>query len=160
MPTTNALLYVIYAFSLISGSLLLSKKLYQLSSITILKACSFILLFVSLIFIIIFYPLEKIDLTLTIIVTIIYAIICGISAPLTLTMCMHGFTRNKGAASAVQSFVRMLLTGLMLMFFNYLPMLNIVNLMIGYFCISLLIFSSYTVAGIIKLPNILKESNR
>jgi hypothetical protein len=56
---------------------------------------------------------------------------------------LQGFTSNKGAASAVQGFIKMFFTGIALMFFNFIPMYRMESLMICFVTLSCLILGCY-----------------
>ena len=147
-PIENAMLYIIEAMGGVIGSLLLAKKLSELDTETVFKVCILLYFIFSIFFIASFLLLPE-SLILIILATIGFSILCGISAPLTLSMCMHGFTVNKGAASAVQSFIKMFFTGIALMIFNFISMKSMTNLMMCYLILSFLVLISFSI-GMLK----------
>lgn len=144
-PIENALVYIIYAMGIVSGSFLLAKYLSKLSSEFVFKACLLLYFTFSVLFIVAFLFIPK-SLLLIFLVTATFSTLCGISAPLTLSMCMHGFTANKGAASAVQSFIKMFFTGIALMAFNFISMHSMISLMLCYFILCFLILACFYIA--------------
>lgn len=150
-PIENAIVYMIYATGIVSGSFLLAKKLSELNTETVFKYCILLYFIFSIFFIVSFLLIPK-SLILIILATIGFSILCGISAPLTLSICMHGFTTNKGAASAVQSFIKMFFTGIALMIFNFISMKSMTSLMLCYFILCFLVLASFYI-GISKRLN-------
>jgi MFS family permease len=143
-PIENAVIYMIYAAGIVLGSFLLAKNLSALNTETILKYCILLYFVFSGLFIISFFLMPK-SLILIILATIGFSILCGISAPLTLSMCMYGFTANKGAASAVQSFIKMFFTGIALMVFNFISMKSMISLMLCYLILCFLVLASFCI---------------
>ncbi|TDR82745.1 MFS transporter [Paludibacterium purpuratum] len=141
-PIENASIYIVYAGSLVIGSLLLSSRLCKIDTSFLFKFCVASLFLTAISFFMLFSYAGD-SLILIILVTILLAINCGIVSPLTLTLCMYGFSQNKGAASAVQSFVKMFFTGVALMLFNFIPMQSMMHLMVCYFIIGLLLCLCY-----------------
>lgn len=140
-PVENALFYLLYAFSLALGALSHStvfatqdpKKIFFITLILFpLQFC---------IFSIIFYFLPSI--TLVVLFSLITAFLCGISSPLAVALCMDGVSQDKGAASAVQSFVKFFFIGVALLIFNFVELQNFLDLTVIFLIISIVMIAFY-----------------
>lgn len=140
-PSENGLLYIFYAVSIVLGSLCMRYISMLYSSEKILWVNILLFLLTSLLFYVYFYFYYSV--TAIIIVTILIAFNCGITAPLVLSLCMHGFKENKGAASAVQSFFRMFFTAVALLCFNIIPLTSMASLLICYILLSFMILLTF-----------------
>ncbi len=137
-PLENGILYAVYAVFLIGGSLSFGKYLNKFDSKKIFSNCCIAFLLSAIIFYFYFYLTNS--MVAIILLSIIISFICGISAPLTLSLCMHGFSSNKkGAASAVQSFIKMFFTGITLFLFNFIPLHSMTALLLCYFILAVTI---------------------
>lgn len=136
-PSENGLLYIFYAASIVLGSLSMRYISMRYPSEKILSVNIVFFVLISLFFYA--YFSFYYSLTAIIIVSVLIAFNGGMSAPLVLSLCMQGFTENKGAASAVQSFFRMFFTAVALLCFNTIPLKSMASLMICYIGLSFLI---------------------
>ncbi|MBK2149833.1 MFS transporter [Francisella tularensis] len=122
---TNGFINSFYAISLATGAFSLQRFLYRYASEKILALLLGLFLFHFIAFILLFKLYTN---TFTIIIFGIgTAFLCGIIAPLILSMCMQGFKKDKGIASAVQSAIKMFFTGVGLIIFSYIKLESIVN---------------------------------
>ncbi|WP_428787676.1 MFS transporter [Vibrio profundum] len=144
-PLDNALLYILYAASLVLGSLMLAKHLYRLNSEKLLHGCIVFALIaaVTLSAVNYLYGVNIITIWLT---TVIFSVTCGISAPLALSLCMQEIKENRGVASAVQGGIKMLFTGLALIILNNVAMKSMLSLTTCYVVVSLLLLSCFAFA--------------
>ncbi|MCC2625732.1 MAG: major facilitator transporter [Burkholderiales bacterium] len=137
-PAENGALYIVYAVGLALGSLSLAKYFFTFDSNRTFIACCTGFILASSLFCIYFYFSYSIVVLILFSMTI--AFICGISAPLTLSVCMAGFAADtKGAASSVQSFTKIFFTALALLFFDFVPLHSMANLLLCYFLLSMVI---------------------
>ncbi|PHM28539.1 MFS transporter [Xenorhabdus innexi] len=113
-PIENSLFFIIYSSGIIFGSWLLGrnfirttpKKLYLLS-----------LVFYSLV--LVYFSFQNLKTPTNIIVlSFLLAATSGVTAPLSLILCMENVTQNKGAASALQGALKMSLTGVFMILFD------------------------------------------
>lgn len=140
-PLMNGFLNTIYAVGLASGAFALSSVLHGYDSEKTFFGCiiAYFLLFTISSVIFSFY----IDLMLIEIFAFTLAFTCGIASPLTLSLCMKGFQEHKGAASAVQSFIKMFFTGIALLCFNFIELYRFSELMLFFLIISVIIILLY-----------------
>ena len=136
-PSENGLLYIFYAASIVLGSLSMRYISMRHPSEKILSVNIVFFVLTSLLFYA--YFSFYYSLTAIIILSVLIAFNCGVAAPLVLSLCMQGFTENKGAASAVQSFFRMFFTAVALLCFNIIPLKSMASLMICYVVLSFMI---------------------
>lgn len=143
-PVENGVLYGIYAISLICGSLFLAKYLNKFNSYTIFAVCCLSFTCTSVAFYLYFaFTYSLIPLAF---LSIIIAFTCGIAAPLTMSLCMHGFTIDKkGAASSVQSFMKMFFTGCALLLFNLIILKSMTSILLCYIALSIVVTSLFIV---------------
>lgn len=139
----NGLFYSVYATGIVSGAFSLSTWLSKNNS---QKTFLTILYIYPLLFIVaigLFHWLHD-PLWLILLFSWVLAFLCGVSAPLILLLCMTGFTENRGAASAVQSFVKMFFTGVGLLCFNFVILSNFFLLSLIFLIISSVMLILYT----------------
>jgi multidrug resistance protein len=143
-PVQNGLFFTAYAVGLAAGALFLAHILVRYNS-------EKMFLTMMILFPIFFlinagaFLLFNHSAYLIIIFSFILAFLCGIAAPLTMALCLHGFNQDKGAASAVQSFVKMFLTGVALLACNFVILHNFIELIIIFGIISLIMLVLYIV---------------
>lgn len=131
-PWLNGVINSAYAFSLMLGALALQKSLYRIDSKKLFSTLVYSYVIYGGLFLLIFMMGFK-----SIVIVLIWGcgmgFLCGIIAPLTLSLCMHGFSKNKGAASAVQSSIKMFFTGIGLVLFSliHLDSLNQMAVIFG-----------------------------
>ncbi|MED7819194.1 MULTISPECIES: MFS transporter [unclassified Francisella] len=132
---TNGFINSIYALSLATGAFCLQRYFYKYSSEKILSILIklYLIHFIVLILILEIY---------TNIITIIIfgagtAFLCGVAAPLILSMCMQNLTKDKGIASATQSSIKMFFTGVGLILFSYIKLTNMIQIAIIFICIGI-----------------------
>lgn len=65
------------------------------------------------------------------------AFMCGTAAPLALSLCMEGFSTDKGSGSAMQSFVKMFFTGIALFLCNFVELHHFIELITIFFFVSI-----------------------
>lgn len=123
---TNGYINSIYAISLATGAFSLQRIFYKYSSE---KSFSLILKLYLLHFVIFILVFNFYQNTLAIIIFGAgTALLCGVIAPLTLSMCMQGFKSDKGIASAVQSSIKMFFTGVGLIAFSYIQLTSMIQI--------------------------------
>ncbi|MCE3269110.1 MAG: Multidrug resistance protein [Burkholderiales bacterium] len=127
-PVENGVVYSIYALFIVLGSLSLGTYLKKVNSKTLFSFCCISYLLSSIVFLFYFNNISPSSPITIIIFTAILSFLCGVASPLVLSLCLTGFTYDKGAASAVQGFVKMFFTGVALFIFNFIPLKSIVNL--------------------------------
>ncbi|MCE3268549.1 MAG: drug:H+ antiporter family protein [Burkholderiales bacterium] len=143
-PVETGMVYGVYAVALVFGSLSLAKYFSRFNSNTIFAVCCVSFILNSILFYVYFKFLYS--PVALILLTIIIAFTCGISAPLVLSLCMGGFsTDKKGAASAVQSFIKMFFTGIALLLFNFISLQSMVSLLICYIVLSTFIICLFII---------------
>lgn len=128
-PIENGAIYSVYAAFLILGSLSLGKYLNRINSKVLFSFCCGGYMLNSVAFFIYFNNISASSTAVIIIFSAVLSFLCGIAAPLTLALCLTGFNQDKGAASAVQSFVKMFFTGVALFIFNFIPLHSVVSLL-------------------------------
>jgi DHA1 family bicyclomycin/chloramphenicol resistance-like MFS transporter len=136
-PAVNGLLYISYAAGLVSGAFFLSHVLQNFDSaktFTIIAFCYVLLGIIATVFF-----LHQVSILAIIIFSFTLAFICGVAAPLTLSLCLRGFQSNKGAASAVQGSMRYFFGGVVSLGFNFIVLHHFYQLAIIFLCISLVI---------------------
>ncbi|MCC2625390.1 MAG: hypothetical protein K0R14_1263 [Burkholderiales bacterium] len=140
-PVQNGEIYSVYAIALVLGALSLAKFLNKFDSRWVFALCCVSFMLTSLSFFVYFY--FSYSFAALILVSILIAFTCGISAPLTLSLCMHEFTEgsSKGAASSVQGFMKMFFTGVALLLFNVIPLHTMANLLVCYVVLSVAVIS-------------------
>jgi MFS family permease len=136
-PVENGLTYTVYAGGLFLGSLSLRVYLNKFSSTKLFLGCCGLYILVSGSFYLYFTHANSV--LGIIFYSALLSFLCGVAAPLTLSLCLTGFEQNKGAASAVQSFVRMFFTGIILYIFNFIPLRAMANLLEWNIIVSVLI---------------------
>ncbi|WP_426577218.1 MFS transporter [Xenorhabdus stockiae] len=138
-PIENSLFFIIYSAGIIFGSWLLgrqfiritSKKLYLLS-----------LIFYS--FILVFFSLQNLETPINIMIfSFLLATVSGVTAPLSLILCMENVTKNKGAASALQGALKMSFTGVFMMCFDLFHITEFHQLMNIFMIFTILLFVIY-----------------
>ncbi|MED7788667.1 MFS transporter [Francisella sp. 19X1-34] len=141
---TNGFINSIYALSLISGAFSLQRFFYKYSSEKILNIIvkAYLIYFIIFCVILLIYT----NIFTIAIFGIGTAFLCGITAPLILSMCMQSLKENKGVASAVQSSIKMFFTGVGLIFFSYIELTNITEITIIYICLGILAIFLWTIA--------------
>ncbi|WP_340610235.1 MFS transporter [Xenorhabdus bharatensis] len=113
-PIENSLFFIIYSSGIIFGSWLLGRQFIRITS-KILYLLS--LIFYSLI--LIFFSLLSLETPVTIMIfSFLLATTSGVTAPLSLILCMENVTNNKGAASALQGALKMSFTGVFMLCFD------------------------------------------
>ena len=138
----NGLFYSIYAVGIVAGAFSLSSWLAQYDSRKTFLAILWLYPLFFLISIALFDWLHD-PLWLILSFSWILAFLCGVIAPLALSLCMTGFTENRGAASAVQSFVKMFFTGVGLLCFNFIFLSNFFLLSLIFLVISCVMLITY-----------------
>ncbi|MEN9391087.1 MAG: hypothetical protein RL017_384 [Pseudomonadota bacterium] len=141
-PVENGWIYGVYAVALVLGSLSLAKYLNKFDSMAVFSGCCVVFILSAVLFYVYFY------FTYSTIVLILFSIItaftCGIAAPLNMSLCMQGFTPDrKGAASSVQSFMKMFFTGIALLVFNFIPLHSMTSLLFCYIILAIIIIVLY-----------------
>jgi predicted MFS family arabinose efflux permease len=141
---TNGFINSFYALSLASGAFSLQRFFYKYSSEKILSSVIkvYLVYFIILCFIFMIYTN-----TFTIVIFGVgTAFLCGIAAPLILSMCMQSLKESKGIASAVQSSIKMFFTGVGLIFFSSIELTNMIEIAIIYICLSIFAVLLWTIA--------------
>ncbi len=140
-PALNGLLYISYAVGLMTGAFLLSLVFHKFdSSKTFINALFCYLLLGSIAAAFFFY---QVNILAIIIFSFTLALICGVAAPLTLTLCLQGFQQNKGAASAVQGSMRMFFSGVALLCCNFIVLHYFYELVLIFLGVSLIMLLLY-----------------
>lgn|GEM_PF-5558208 len=143
-PVETGGVYAVYAVSLILGALSLAKYFNKFDSHKVFGGCCLSFVLCSLLFYLYFY--FAYSFVALMLLSIIIAFTCGISAPLTLSLCMHGFASDrKGAASSVQGFMKMFFTGLALLLFNFIPLRSMASLLLCYIVLSIALMCLFIV---------------
>lgn len=122
----NGVMCIPYALGLVSGAYALSTVFYHLDSE---KTLSYSILFYFIFFVVmslltIFY----VNLWVIGFFACIVGATCGLAASLSLSLCMQGFHENRGAASAVQAFVRYFFAGVGLLGCNFIELTHFYQL--------------------------------
>src|SRR5579863_7066886 len=128
-PVENGAIYSVYAIFLVLGSLSLGTYLNRFNSKILFSICCVGYMLTSVFFFLYFQNISASSTIVIIIFSAILSFLCGVAAPLTLSLCLAGFNQDKGAASAVQSFIKMFFTGVALFIFNFIPLHSVVNLL-------------------------------
>ena len=131
----NGFFYAIYAAGIVLGAWFLATWLKDLNAEKTFKAA---IILYPILFIIsaIIFSFSQIG-ALIAAFSFLLGFMCGIAAPLTLFLCMDGFTEDKGAASAMQSFVKMFFTGVALLACNFFQLSNFVVLVFIFLGVSI-----------------------
>jgi DHA1 family bicyclomycin/chloramphenicol resistance-like MFS transporter len=137
-PVHNGEIYGVYAIALILGALSLARFFNKFDSRKVFALCCFSFVLTSVLFLIYFY--FSYSFTALMLVSTLIAFTCGISAPLTLSLCMHEFVEggSKGAASSIQGFMKMFFTGVALLLFNVIPLRSMASLLVCYVVLSII----------------------
>ncbi|API86015.1 MFS transporter [Francisella uliginis] len=133
---TNGFINSFYALSLAIGAFSLQRCFYKYSSERILSTIIKIYLVYFIILCLIF--LIYTNIFIIAIFGIGTAFLCGVAAPLILSMCMQSLKESKGIASAVQSSIKMFFTGIGLILFSYIKLTNMIQITIIYICLTIL----------------------
>ncbi len=140
-PALNGVLYISYAAGLVTGAFLLSLVLHKFDSHrTFISAvfCYLVLCGAAAVFF-----SYQVNILTIIIFSFALSLICGVAAPLTLTLCLQGFQENKGAASAVQGSMRMFFSGLVLLACNFIVLDYFYQLVLIFLGISVIMLLLY-----------------
>lgn len=144
----NGLMCVPYAGGLTLGAYTLSTFLHRFSSEkTFIATICFYLLFFSAFSII---SIWHTNIWLIGLFGFVVGFICGISAALTLSLCMQGFQQNRGAASAMQAAIRYFFTGAVLLSCNFIEITNLNQLALIFLGVSLAITVLYSIEHYFK----------
>lgn len=137
----NGLFYSVYAIGIVLGAWSLASGLKQMDARKTFRLSLILYFGLFSAFAIAFSFIQA--AWLIIVFSFILGFICGVAAPLTLFLCMQGFKENKGAASAMQSFVKMFFTGVVLLACNFFQLSNFSQLMLIFLSISLIMMAFY-----------------
>lgn len=141
---TNGFINSLYAISLATGAFSLQGIFYKYPSEKLFSLILQLYLGFFILFLLVFsiYPnIFAINLF-----GIGTALLCGIIAPLTLSMCMQGFKKDKGIASAVQSSIKMFFTGVGLILFSYIKLTSMIDIALIFILLSILAIALWTLA--------------
>ena len=75
----------------------------------------------------------------------IVGLMCGAAAALSLSMSMQGFHANRGAASAVQAFIRYFFCGVGLLCCNFIQLTYFYQLILIFLGISVIMIAIYSI---------------
>lgn len=137
----NGLMCVPYAGGLTLGAYTLSTILNRFSAekTFIATICFYLLFFTIFSVISTWYA----SIGLIALFGFVIGFICGISAALTLSLCMQGFQQNRGAASAMQAAIRYFFTGAVLLSCNFIEITGLNQLVLIFLGISFVIAILY-----------------
>ena len=141
----NAGFYLFYAGGLMLGAFLLARVFHVYSSE---KTYLSLIIAYPAVFVVFTVAFLWITPTwLIILFALITGFLCGVAAPLTLTLCLEGFSSNKGMASAVQGFVRIFLGSLLLLLLNGITLHSFATLSLIFLGVSVLMGVLYGFAA-------------
>lgn len=141
----NGFINSFYACSLAIGAFVLHRYLYEIRSEMLFSRVILSLTVCFLFSTFLFYFLHIYNIYVWVIITIIWGgfigFLCGVVAPLTLSMCMNGFAENKGIASSVQSSIKMFFTGIGLLLFSQFELVSLLQVSIIFLILTLIIIT-------------------
>lgn len=142
----NGLMCIPYAIGLLSGAFAMSTIFNRFDSEKTFATILFFYLFffIAMIGITLFYQ----NLLITGVIATIVGFLCGIAAPLSLTLAMQGFEINRGAGSAMQACIRYFFTGFVLLLCNFIELHQLYQLLFIFLSISLLMIVLYRYASL------------
>ena len=136
----NGYISGLYACGLAIGAFCLHKYLYKCSSNKLFSKLTILyIIFLATTFIYL-KLINSPSVLMIALFGVIMGFMCGIIAPLTLSMSMGVFTKNKGIASSVQSFIKMFFTGVGLILFSYINLDSVIQIVTIFFIFSIIIF--------------------
>lgn len=137
----NGLMCIPYAVGLTSGAYFLSLILSRFDSerTLVITILSYLLWTVAMSLITIFYS----NLWLIGVSAFVIGFHCGIAAALSLSLCMQGFSSNRGAASALQASMRYFFTAVGLFACNFIHLSNFFQLALIFLGIAIAMLSTY-----------------
>ncbi len=137
----NGLMCIPYAMGLLIGALAMSTFLKRFESEKLFIYCLIInFLFLALGMIVSFY---FDNLWIITVFAFILGFLCGVTAPLSLTLAMQGFEVNRGAASAMQAFIRYFFCGIVLTLGNFLKISYLYQVLAIFLIISTIMLFFY-----------------
>ena len=137
----NGLMCIPYAIGLTSGACTLSMVLYHFDSekTVFVSMCCYLVFFIVMSILTFFY----INLFIIGVFAFTVGFLSGIAAALTLSLCLQGFHTDRGAASAVQAFIRYFFTGLGLLCCNFIRLTHFYQLSFIFLGISVIMLTVY-----------------
>ena len=139
----NGFINSFYACSLATGAFVLHRYMYRYSSSKLFFKLAIIFTIYFLLSTLYFYyfkvPSGNVLLVSVIVWGCTIGFLCGIIAPLTLSMCMKGFSKNKGMASSIQSSIKMFFTGVGLLLFSQINLVNMFQISLMFLILSMII---------------------
>lgn len=142
---SNGFINSFYACCLASGAYALHRYLHTHHSNKLFSNLTILLVIYFLLSTILFYFLNNASESSLFVTILVWGgvigFLCGIIAPLTLSMCMQGFTKNKGIASSVQSSIKMFFTGVGLILFSQIELSNMFQISLLFLILTLTIIS-------------------
>jgi len=142
----NGMMCIPYAIGLTSGAFALGTFLYRFDSEKTFKVIMFSgFLFLILASVILYFYVNLLWIG---IFAVIIGFMCGNLSALTLSLCLQGFQMNKGAASAVQAFIRYFFTGIGLRLCNFIELAHFYQLSLIFLTISLSMIIIYGIERI------------
>ena len=138
----NGLLYIPFVLGMLLGAFSLSSILSQVKSEKLFFVGLFWYWLICFFFFIVFLFFKE-NILLIVVFSFMLSFNSGLMAPLSLNMCLEGFKANKGSASAAQGFVKMFLTGVSLLIFNFIEIKYFYALVCIFLIISSVMLSLY-----------------
>ena len=142
-PIENGLFYGIYAIGLVAGSLGLATVFSKMNSEKTFF-WGLVLFFILFTLGLAVFSFTN-SLILIGIFSFILAFLCGLVAPLVMSLCLEGFSVNKGAASAVQSLIKLGFSGVVLFMFNFVELYSFIDILMIFEVIAIVLWLGYGV---------------
>lgn len=130
----NGLMCIPYALGLLSGAAGMSTVLNRFDSEKLFSNCLIIIFLFLLATLLVSFYFE--NLLIISLLAIGLGFLCGVTAPLSLTLAMQGFETNRGAASALQAFIRYFFCGIALLLGNLVKLEKLYQLIIIFLIVS------------------------